>query len=351
MYFPLDFEKTRSVAKSFLTEWRAAGRPPPPRSHDIAFKLVLDAYMARGIGPKSPAWSMRNYTADVMLLLMWGQWHAGGEIIFDFSPALTEAFQHSDIDDLSLADIQFPYESFYLHFGPQPQLSLFQGTCVPTGVFIAYSPSVALRFAIVGESEANWPNPLKPAVQAYDLRIAKAHFEKDMGTALDCALADDLADLASVAHGANTSQFKQSAAIEAFQAAHLEHQDSLRGIVRLALNGLVYLTAYPDDVSAIQYPSKAPARLVKQALEGTPTERRRAESKLRVLGWGKMRTVGQHFAQADPHESGMRTHWRRGHWRRQAHGPQMSQRKLIWLKPMRIGKTGESVPAKIFKLE
>jgi hypothetical protein len=44
------------------------------------------------------------------------------------------------------------------------------------------------------------------------------------------------------------------------------------------------------------------------------------------------------------------THWRRGHWRRQPHGPQNSLRKLVWLMPtlVNLGKRGEEVPGHLY---
>lgn len=44
-------------------------------------------------------------------------------------------------------------------------------------------------------------------------------------------------------------------------------------------------------------------------------------------------------------------HWRRGHLRMQAHGPQMSLRKLILLQPMLVGATaGETAPHRTYKV-
>lgn len=53
---------------------------------------------------------------------------------------------------------------------------------------------------------------------------------------------------------------------------------------------------------------------------------------------------GYRRTRAGPH-----AHWRRGHWRNQAHRPQLSLRKLIWIRPTLVaadhaGAADEATP-------
>ena len=71
----------------------------------------------------------------------------------------------------------------------------------------------------------------------------------------------------------------------------------------------------------------------------------RARSQLAALGYVPVLLCGQQVeeqrqrigASTSPGAGHPVTHWRRGHWRNQAHGPGRSLRKLIWVMPMRVG--------------
>lgn len=48
--------------------------------------------------------------------------------------------------------------------------------------------------------------------------------------------------------------------------------------------------------------------------------------------------------------SSMASHWRRGHYRRQAHGPSYSQRRLIFIAPVRVGSGEPVTPVKTYQV-
>ena len=78
----------------------------------------------------------------------------------------------------------------------------------------------------------------------------------------------------------------------------------------------------------------------------------RARSRLAALGYVPVLLCGQQVekqrqrvgASASPGAGHPVTHWRRGHWRNQAHGPGRSLRKLIWLMPMLVGNNQSDEP-------
>jgi hypothetical protein len=49
-------------------------------------------------------------------------------------------------------------------------------------------------------------------------------------------------------------------------------------------------------------------------------------------------------ANAADMENSVRLHWRRGHWRRHAHGPSLALRKRIWLETVLVGGTNSVMP-------
>lgn len=114
----------------------------------------------------------------------------------------------------------------------------------------------------------------------------------------------------------------------------------MRAALRLAINALCYLTAYPDDVRR-EWPDGTPDRLRLQATSGSEKERGRARSKLEALGYIPVHICGVGMTASE--SAGWRAplslhtnHWRRGHWRQQAYGEKWSLRKLIWVMPVLV---------------
>lgn len=128
-------------------------------------------------------------------------------------------------------------------------------------------------------------------------------------------------------------------------------------MLKLIVNSLAYLTAYPKDVETT-WPKNTPAHLRKElGKTDNRNEQRRIQSKLASLGFTPVHICGRKLAAeldrqaaAAGEERHPAAHWRRGHWRRQPHGPHNSLRKLVWLMPTLVnpGKTAEEVPGHLY---
>jgi hypothetical protein len=73
-----------------------------------------------------------------------------------------------------------------------------------------------------------------------------------------------------------------------------------------------------------------------------PKDIQRTISKLTSMGYTKIHFCGKAFEPQNTDHFGVgseiRAHWRRGHWRNQPCGPQLSGRKLIWIMPVLVRK-------------
>lgn len=90
--------------------------------------------------------------------------------------------------------------------------------------------------------------------------------------------------------------------------------------MKLVANALLYLSQYPDDVeTAWQAQGKTLSRAQND-------------------GFTIIRKVGKLFEQEEAKGTGSSPapHLRRAHWRRQAYGPGLSQRKLMWIRAARV---------------
>lgn len=117
-----------------------------------------------------------------------------------------------------------------------------------------------------------------------------------------------------------------------------------RESLRLIVNALCFITAYPEDIE-VQWPQATPKKLLSKTV-GTFRESRRTKSKLASLGYIPIHLCGLKIRKIAAEESAfpkkpIQGHWRRGHWRNQAHGPKLQLHKLIWIMPVMVNTTDE----------
>jgi hypothetical protein len=357
-YFPQFFRASRPYVRDLEADLAAARREnriTPSSSYAAAARRILAAYAPLGIHTGDPEFPLQAFSQEAGTALTYGQWGFDGSVVFDFEPALCEAFLQSDVDEIRLSDLNFPYRSCYFHFGSQKSLPLYDGALHAEGAYLLYSPDQSLRVVVV----ARYPEATRWADRAregYQLKLATRHFDIDLGTAIDLALAEDLEDLSRFQRGPEAAARPRMAAkVEGFIEAHGQNQATLRKVLRLAVNGLSYLAAYPEDAESTWQPGTPERLMLKAQHGGSAKERERARSKLISQGFVPVHRVGQAFQlEVANFEGGHRKmHWRRGHWRRQAHGPGRAQRKLVWIRPARVAGTDEGAEggeAQVFKV-
>ncbi len=298
----------------------------------------------------------------------YGRFVQAGRQILDFPQAMLDLFANTDVDDVPLDPLKMPYGAQYLHFGPQADLELEPGWVVDGAYVESMGEPGDISFQITAvpldhSLMTHWFVHPEPMVRQ---EFVGKYRTMDLATAIDTALAERLEslrqslqrkggditeDLAAEAQaqggelGPNlrvTDVSSQLAAIRIEQT--MRQHEVYRKAMRLVVNALCYVTAYPDDIRQA-WPEGTPQSLqVKaDAKEGKPSER--ARSKLTSMGYVPVHLCGTHFAEElekaklweglGGHKS---AHWRRGHWRRQANGPEFSLRRLKWIMPMAVGK-------------
>lgn len=357
VYYPQHFRSTRPYLKSFsvgLDELIKERRLNPKTSQNLSGRSVAEAYGKEGVDITNAKFNTQGFSVESQAALMYGQWAHAGAPLFSFKTELTAALRATGVGEVSIGELHFPFDCAYFHFGPQPGLTLQSGAAV-TGAYVMWTPGQALRLTLTA--------PLPPGAtlcerwtELYDLRILASHFDENIELAIENALADDVEDIKQAARIlANGSAERAEAgalATQMFLEAHDANKETLARSFQLLTNALCYLTAFPEDSSS-GWQDSTPEKLRVKADTAPAKEAARALSKLNAMGYRKVQHVGTEFSKAaqNPDVGHMTPHWRRGHWRSQAHGPQMSLRKLIWLRPTRVLGAPASEEPRIYKTE
>lgn len=316
------------------------------------------------------------FDAEEALSSAYGRFVQCGRQIMDFPPQLTEMLANTDIDDIPLQSIKIPYNSVYIHFGEQVALEIEPGWRVDGAYVESRGDAGDIKFTVTAlPTDHAWSRDWYVVPEPeYTQDFIEAFRTMDLATAVDTVLADRIAALqersekrggggitdqarnilgergVDVSPELNILDVSTDSAIKR-EAATWRRYPIYKNALRLVVNALCYVTAYPDDVATV-WPDGAPQSLVQKAIGGQGKERLRATSKLASLGYVPVHICGQHIVEqraaalgaTSSHHTSLATHWRRGHWRNQAHGQGRVLRKMIWLMPTLVGAPAE-VPA------
>ncbi|MCZ8517464.1 hypothetical protein O9H85_35015 [Paenibacillus filicis] len=87
-----------------------------------------------------------------------------GRNIFNFEQSMIESFKHTDIDQVPVSALSFPYTSFYMSFGKQEDLELWGEGYYVDGAYITVLPGFkslqiilsTVRDDVDYKDETNW---------------------------------------------------------------------------------------------------------------------------------------------------------------------------------------------------
>lgn len=234
-------------------------------------------------------------------------WAGAGRQIYDLPSAMIERFRQTDVDDIPLSMLKFQYESLYLYWGPQRDLELEPGWCVD-GAYVQSGLKNILQVLVTASpvdtnDSAWWPVKGEPY---YYQAFKDESMQTTVGVAVDMALSKELNELKAMSAEAtvdlnamlgemvasgevdpdaaprrleNVTARSAAQEIERLSRRYATYQQSLK----LVINGLAYLTAYPED-SEPEYPPGAPALHVQATQSSDFKTARRARGKLAELG-------------------------------------------------------------------
>lgn len=312
---------------------------------------------------KHPQLQSKDLAGQVELSLSVQNYRRAGSQMFDFPPSLVGMLANTDVDQVPLSMLTLPYTAQYIHFGPQADLQLKPGFFVEGAyVYRPFDGALAITLTSVPATpqiSAEWSfNPAPGFTQSYSPEVIAL----SVGEAVDTVLSEKMAELIKQrdAGAERLSPDMQAQAREAglgefSWVGHKTASATLAGLpaeaevyrqaLRLVVNGLAYITAYTDDVKSEWVPG-TPATMI-QKTQRPGKEGVNAKSKLEAMGYRLVHLCGQGLSSQTRGAAGDRkvaTHWVRGHWRNQAHGPGRTLRKMIWVMPYLVGDGDDDTP-------
>jgi hypothetical protein len=300
--------------------------------------------------------------AEINLLTIISAWLQYGRQIFDFPKRMMDMFAMTDIDEIPCEKVKLPHHVQYVHFGPREDIEIEAGWLVD-GAYIESMADGGWQVCVTSvprnpDDAYGWTARPEPIfVQVF----GASSMGMSLGEAVDFSLADKLAELrekAAEGDGEITEELGRKFAEEGLEmpagikivkifaksaesetAMLMRRLPAYKKALRLVVNAMCYVTAYPDDVKDA-FPSGAPDRILKTAsLRIGSKEQKKALSKLEQLGFRAIHFCGQALLAKLGGEEGWSrgAGWTRGHWRNQAWGPKHSLRRLQWIMPFRTG--------------
>jgi hypothetical protein len=305
------------------------------------------------------------FNREIIFGIAYGRYSQAGRQIMDFPPGLCEMLANTDIGDVPVGEIKLPYVCQYLHFGTQQHLELDRGWLVDGAYIESRGGPGELKIVLTGKpiNQTDLDLWYLNAEPCYAQSFRQQHSTISLDTALKTVLNDRLAEFFEkedrAQGGGLVTKANEILAEKGLDASHVvdigartaqhEIDETNRRYpvfleaLKLIINGLLYITAYPEDIETT-WPESAPLAVREKALHGNAKERDKAKSKLMEMGYSPVHICGRSLK--FPHQASLAAttgeghkslHWRRGHWRNQPFGVGRTEHRLRWIMPMLVG--------------
>lgn len=306
------------------------------------------------------------YQREAILAKSYVMFASAGGQVFEFSKSLTDLFLRSDVDDVPAAGLHLPYDRFFIHY--QQAIALEGGEngsakAMIDGAYveriapdlIAITPGTP-RIALGYEQEWLCENE-DALLGGMVLRLGNGTLANAVNEAVGIYVEDNRKRVVQTLQEQRLRESGRplsSWACDLISKATLNHLNHLDGVgslrpavhqlVNLIANTLCYITAYRE--SGRTKWSEGTPREVVDALARATSPKRQAQIEKELI-WAGYRRVTLFALEADSNSAPARgthaspaAHWRKGHWRMQAHGESHSLRRLQWIRPCLIKPQG-----------
>uniref|UniRef100_UPI0040498447 hypothetical protein n=1 Tax=Gelidibacter sp. TaxID=2018083 RepID=UPI0040498447 len=263
--------------------------------------------------------------SEVENIYAYSKFKHNGSNIFSFSKELLEMFDKTDVEDIEFQNIRHPYKEYYISLRDLNRP--IDGTFMEyehtlDGVYISTEFEDSIIMTVTGfndkKSSKNW------WYYPEFTNINTLEFKEQNSTVKDA-----LDNLYRELESRILNEPKNL-------KPNLDRTyNEIASNIKLIINGILYLSTSENDTIK-EYPSNLPLNL-KSKLSKAKTKRQLeiAKSEIQRNGYSKINFVGQSFKNTNiiNGQGNVSPHWRRGHWRNQPFGKELSENKIIWIQP------------------
>lgn len=261
---------------------------------------------------KRPA-DTRLISKEIHYAIHYAVFAVHGRNIFHFEPEMIEQFRQTDIDEVPVSALAFPYKSFYMSFGKQTDLDLWREGNFVDGAYISVLPGVRLqiilstiRHDVDYRDRTNWiTNPDR----YYYLPLTLDR--------PDVSVTTDQSGIYEI-DGRSIEVRDNKHHLSKLEAAEIRDGfDVFKEALRLVINGLCYITSNLDETEE-RWPDDTPKEQLERLNKATnKSNRQKALAELLSRGYSKVRFCGKHSVSdrvtVVPTGRELTAHWRRGH--------------------------------------
>jgi hypothetical protein len=319
-----------------------------------------------GSGPKQDQVIIKHFgkelsneirNSKMFSFLEYRRFEKSGSNIFHFKKELLDLLEKTDVSDIQIGNIKFPFNNFYLSLRElnKPFSSNPNDDTIIDGVYIEFHDDSKdnliydywISFHLCGYSESRKDIEFKYNVIDNMELASDLTFENT-----NSKITDALKLVQQIMSDTLESKTMTQAAIEKEIDYQLEYYKNLKDNLNLFINCILYVSSDKPDIE-IKYVDGLPVHL-KSKFEKANTKHRKdlVEKEIKQFGYSKIKLVGKNFSNTNSVQKSnneILPHWRRGHWRNQAFGKDLLESKLIWIRPTIVNKEkGETTKGHIY---
>jgi len=376
---PMRFMRTRPFAKDAMRIVGRIEKGPTMAQVNAIAATMLPAYQAAierlpiAERPENPT---RMINEEMSLTAFVGVYSGAGRHVYYLGPQLVELLDNTDLTGVTIGDVKLPSPAFFISFGEAFDGGLPGAPNRIDGAYVMTPAEGTLQVVVTSrrldappDSGRYWPLSRDRYFSIIMQDISPLEgFEAALTAAVNAEIKnkEKVFDLDPLAVANAGREMGLMVTDRSWDTAHEAIADLEQGFaqarraVRLAINGLCYLNAVADEADR-QYPADVSAGIVQDLGAAKKSKRQGAAKALRSQGsvvlallQGRATNGQGRNALAEPADRTVRRHWRRGHWRQQAHGTGLALRRLTWIRPAIVGSAdveSEDAPHRIYRAD
>jgi hypothetical protein len=295
-----------------------------------------------------------------------------GGAIYVLPDGLVEEFDNTDCGEVHIGDIQLPFPNVYLKFTP-PNRPLLGDRAPVDGCYAVWQQDELLLVLTSSMPAVDYERSLSITCTdpMFSIHMPATNRDLPINEAVELGIQEFLNTNApptedfsqdvtfpdgTVTHVADIRRKSRERRIEVFRS----QEPAFRECLNIIINAACYISFKPEDITD-EWEGEPPGDLLAAAnLPGKnitgKMKQMEAQRQIDNGDFTRIKLCGKALFPEEPgmpsHGKSPRAHWRRGHWRRQRHGPGLILIALRWIRPTLVKKdSGAPVEARIYEVQ